>query len=78
MQCELAKKALFLLEEWAINRLGIYQFYANVDHITDEIRNARRLFSEQGWPVIDVTRRSVEETAAAIIQLYTNWQELQS
>ena len=54
------------------------QTYADVDQITEEIRNARRLFSEQGWPVIDVTRRSVEETAAAVIQLYTNWQESRS
>ena len=53
------------------------QTYADIDQITEEIRNARRLFSEQGWPVIDVTRRSVEETAAAIIQLYTNWKESQ-
>jgi regulator of PEP synthase PpsR (kinase-PPPase family) len=52
--------------------------YANVDQITDEVRQARRLFSGQNWPVIDVTRRSVEETAAAVIQLYTNWQELRS
>ena len=51
--------------------------YADVDQITEEIRNARRLFSDQGWSVIDVTRRSVEETAAAIIQLHTNWRELQ-
>ena len=52
--------------------------YADVEKITEEVRNARRLFSTQGWPVIDVTRRSVEETAAAVIQLYTNWQELRS
>jgi len=49
--------------------------YADLDKITEEVRNARRLFTEQNWPVIDVTRRSVEETAAAVIQLYTNWQE---
>ena len=54
------------------------QTYADVDQITEEIRNARRLFSEQGWPVIDVTRRSVEETAAAVIQLFTNWHESRS
>ena len=52
--------------------------YADVEKINEEIRSARRLFSKQGWPVIDVTRRSVEETAAAVIQLYTNWQELRS
>ena len=32
---------------------------------------ARRLFERQGWPVIDVTRRSVEETAAAVINILT-------
>ncbi len=31
---------------------------------------ARRMFADNGWPVIDVTRRSIEETAAAIIRLY--------
>ena len=30
---------------------------------------ARRIFAEQQWPVIDVTRRSIEETAAAILKL---------
>ena len=30
---------------------------------------ARRLFTERGWPVLDVSRRSIEETAAAIMQL---------
>jgi regulator of PEP synthase PpsR (kinase-PPPase family) len=48
-------------------------FYTDIDQISDEVRNARRLFAANKWPVIDVTRRSVEETAAAIIQLYTNW-----
>ena len=52
--------------------------YVDVDQITEEVRQARRLFSTQAWPVIDVSRRSVEETAAAVIQLYTNWQESQS
>jgi regulator of PEP synthase PpsR (kinase-PPPase family) len=49
--------------------------YVDVDQITEEVRHGRRLFSEHNWPVIDVTRRSVEETAAAVIQLHTNWQE---
>jgi regulator of PEP synthase PpsR (kinase-PPPase family) len=42
------------------------------------VRNARRLFASNGWPVIDVTRRSVEETAAAILQYYTKWIEARS
>jgi regulator of PEP synthase PpsR (kinase-PPPase family) len=33
------------------------------------VAQARRLFTEHHWPVIDVTRRSIEETAAAVIAL---------
>ena len=36
---------------------------------TREVAFARRMFADNGWPVIDVTRRSIEETAAAIINL---------
>lgn len=38
--------------------------------ITEEIANSRRLCAKHGWPVIDVTRRSIEETAATILKLY--------
>ena len=51
--------------------------YADLEQITEEVRNARRLFTNKGWPVIDVTRRSVEETAAAILQYYSSWCEKQ-
>ncbi len=44
--------------------------YANVDKVREEVAESRRLFTKNGWPVIDVTRRSIEETAATIIQLY--------
>ncbi|HTK83874.1 MAG TPA: pyruvate, water dikinase regulatory protein [Patescibacteria group bacterium] len=40
--------------------------YLDPEKIEEEIREARRFFTRQGWPVIDVTRRSVEETAAEI------------
>ena len=43
--------------------------------IEDEVRNARKLFSKHGWPVIDVTKRSIEETAAEIMALYQSYQE---
>lgn len=43
--------------------------YIDPDAISEEVRQARRLFSKHGWPVIDVTRRSVEETAAEIVSL---------
>lgn len=44
--------------------------YINLDEVRREVTEARRLFERQGWPVIDVTRRSIEETAAEILQLY--------
>ena len=44
--------------------------YIDPDLIRTEIAEARRLFARQQWPVIDVTRRSVEEIASAIINLY--------
>ena len=47
--------------------------YAQDEHIQTELKNARRLFSKHKWPVIDVSRRSVEETAAAIIHLHRTW-----
>jgi regulator of PEP synthase PpsR (kinase-PPPase family) len=43
--------------------------YVDLEAIRQEIIAARRLFEKHGWPVIDVTRRSVEETAAAVINL---------
>ncbi len=43
--------------------------YLDPERVEEEIKYARRLFSKHGWPVIDVTRRSVEETAAEIMIL---------
>lgn len=45
--------------------------YLDSDSIMEEVRAARRLFSSKGWPVIDVTKRSVEETSAEILTLLT-------
>ena len=36
----------------------------------DAAQYARRMFADNGWAVIDVTSRSIEETAAAVIRLY--------
>jgi regulator of PEP synthase PpsR (kinase-PPPase family) len=38
--------------------------------VADEVAQSRKLFEDRGWPTIDVTRRSIEETAAAIIDLH--------
>ena len=44
--------------------------YVNIDKIKDELNNARKIFKENNWPTIDVTRKSVEETAASVIKIY--------
>ena len=47
-------------------------FFSVLRDITraEEIAMSRRLFARNSWPIIDVTRRSIEETAAAILDLY--------
>jgi regulator of PEP synthase PpsR (kinase-PPPase family) len=41
--------------------------YTDLDSVKQELQLARRLFSERGWPVLETSRRSIEETAAAVI-----------
>lgn len=43
--------------------------YVDAEAVAAELAFARRLFSDNGWPVIDVTRRSIEESAFAIVKL---------
>ena len=43
--------------------------YIDIEAVREETVKARRLYERMGWPVIDVTRRSVEETAAAVLNL---------
>ena len=47
--------------------------YIDPEAVKAEIQAARRLCTKQGWPVIDVTRRSIEETAATVLQLMEAW-----
>lgn len=44
--------------------------YVDPEHVAAEVAFARRIFADRGWPTIDVTRRSIEETAAEIINLH--------
>jgi regulator of PEP synthase PpsR (kinase-PPPase family) len=44
--------------------------YVDIDAVREEVSAARRLCVQQGWPLIDVTRRSIEETAATILAHY--------
>lgn len=43
--------------------------YADVDALRKEVLDARRLFVRHGWPIIDVTHRSIEQTASMIIEM---------
>jgi [pyruvate, water dikinase]-phosphate phosphotransferase / [pyruvate, water dikinase] kinase len=43
--------------------------YVDRDRVTEEVAWSRKLCARQSWPVIDVTRRSIEETAAAVVAL---------
>jgi len=47
--------------------------YVDHESVKAEILAARRLCTSRGWPVIDVTRRSIEETAATVLQLMEAW-----
>ena len=44
--------------------------YVDEEKVKAEVAHARRMFADNGWPVLDVTRRSIEESAAAIINLF--------
>ncbi|MEM7652649.1 MAG: pyruvate, water dikinase regulatory protein [Pseudomonadota bacterium] len=49
--------------------------YVDTATVRDEVNKARRLFTEQGWPVINVSRRSIEETAATVLQYFQERKE---
>lgn len=49
--------------------------YVDLDTVRSEVAFARKLFGDKNWPTIDVTRRSIEETAAAVMSLYTRARE---
>jgi len=44
--------------------------YINIDEIKKELESSKKIFRKNNWPIIDVTRKSVEETAASIIKIY--------
>ena len=52
--------------------------YVDEDAVKEEVRMARRLFASYGWPIIDVTRRSIEETAVAVMNLKHKYDEEQA
>ena len=44
--------------------------YVNFEKITQEVEEAKKTFQKYKWPVIDVSRKSVEETAASVIKIF--------
>jgi regulator of PEP synthase PpsR (kinase-PPPase family) len=52
--------------------------YVDRMSVAEEIAQSRKLFAANGWPIIDVTRRSIEETAAAIMDLYKEHRQRQA
>ena len=44
--------------------------YINIEKIKSELEMAKNIFKQYNWPIIDVTRKSVEETAASVIKIY--------
>jgi len=49
--------------------------YIQIENIRKEVLNAKKTFKKYGWPSIDVTRKSVEETAASIIKIHEIYKE---
>jgi hypothetical protein len=49
--------------------------YVDLEAVRAEVTVTRKIFEEHGWPAIDVSRRSVEETAATVINLLTDREE---
>ncbi len=52
--------------------------YVDRMSVAEEIAESKKLFAAHGWPIIDVTRRSIEETAAAIMDLYKEHRQKQA
>ena len=44
--------------------------YSKLDLVQKELENSKQLFKKYSWPIIDVTRKSVEETAASVIRIF--------
>ena len=65
-------RSLMHIRQTRLNLIGEQHTtqYADINSIKLEIIQARKIFTKYGWPTIDVSRRSVEETSASIIQIF--------
>ena len=46
------------------------QRYINLQKIKEEVKSSKKTFQKFKWPTIDVSRKSVEETAASVIKIF--------
>ena len=44
--------------------------YTNIQKISKEVEESKKIFKKYNWPSVDITRKSVEETAASVIKIY--------
>ena len=68
----ISPKSLVEIRQKRTKNLGLEEpkdQYTDLYNVEREIENAKKIFSSMGWPIIDTTRRSVEETAAAILNI---------
>ena len=54
----------------SVNQSIDLKAYTDIETIKIEVENSKKMFKQFSWPTIDVTRRSVEETAASIIKIF--------
>ena len=54
----------------AIMRDNNIKDYTDLNYIKEEVDQSKKLFKKYNWPIIDVTRKSVEETAASILKIF--------
>ena len=61
---DIRKNRMTLLKEKEVTT------YTNFEKISKEVEEAKKIFKKYNWPTVDVTRKSVEETAASVIKIY--------
>jgi hypothetical protein len=52
--------------------------YVDPEAVRAEVLEARRFYNSRGWPIIDVSRRAIEETAAEVLSLLTRRRQAQA
>ena len=66
---------LAIIIAFSTKGIALYKARMIMIKISEEVKAARKTFKKYKWPVIDVTRKSVEETAASIIKIYEIYKE---